>query len=212
MAVLILNLAILIMTNQSTKIILIAITCLWGFFLVQQWSLQQKIRRTITAATEENLAIEVTELLANTEKLDKEITLLQADVNELNAAIGKNQDAYKTIVGDIKKYRVFAGSVPVNGRGVIIRMGRQLEAAQLIDLINSLRNIGAEAIAINQQRLIGSSGIQVANFSPSYEIIALGSPDSLQEALKRGGGILEQIDQPAEVTKSENLTIPAIIQ
>ena len=204
------------MSNNNKGLIFLLIAILTGFITVRQFILKTKIDQTVTQQSQENLALEVSNLLTSTEQLAKEINQLEQDKNKLETALTKDQGASQTITDDIKKYRLIAGADSAKGQGATINISHQLNDSQLIDLINSLRNIGAEAISVNNQRLIVNDGLRIDGFSLPYEITAIGNKDSLDEALSRGGGILEQIQPglPAqagqtEVIVSDNLTLPA---
>ena len=78
-----------------------------------------------------------------------------------------------------------------------------------MDFLNALRNIGAEAIVINEKRIGPATGIGENTFSLPYRFQALGNKDILYEALTRRGGIIEQIGQ-GKVEKKDNLLLPAV--
>jgi uncharacterized protein YlxW (UPF0749 family) len=72
----------------------------------------------------------------------------------------------------------------------------------VIKILNELRAGGAEAIAINNQRLITGSGIRQngqsmsvnnAPFAAPFEIRAIGNPATLENSLKMRGGVIETL-------------------
>ncbi len=72
----------------------------------------------------------------------------------------------------------------------------------ILKILNELRAAGAEAIAINNQRLIASSEVRTAgpfisinnmNFAAPFEIKAIGDPITLENALKIRGGVIETL-------------------
>ena len=91
----------------------------------------------------------------------------------------------------------------------------------LLRLINELRAAGAEALAVNKERLLDISEIRCAGptvsvnntrFSPPYQIIALGEPKTLEGALRLRGGVIETLKFwgiSVKVEQSDSLTVPA---
>ncbi|MBQ1249641.1 MAG: DUF881 domain-containing protein, partial [Selenomonadales bacterium] len=91
----------------------------------------------------------------------------------------------------------------------------------LLKVINELRAAGAEAISVNGQRLIATSEIRCAGptlsvnntrYTPPYEILAIGDPKTLDNALKMRGGIVETLrfwGIQINISKSDNIVVPA---
>ncbi|HWQ51560.1 MAG TPA: DUF881 domain-containing protein, partial [Terriglobales bacterium] len=72
----------------------------------------------------------------------------------------------------------------------------------ILSVVNELRDAGAEAIAINGERLIATSEIRCAGsivsvnnnrYAAPYVITAIGDPDALESALKMRGGVVDQL-------------------
>ena len=151
-----------------------------------------------------------------TEKLkEKEQTLtrLREDVtknNKLSDEQRKKIDNNNTILGLTK----------VTGKGVQIvlkdgeenkKAGSTLEASQtivhdvdILEIINVLRNAGAEAISINGHRIIATSPISCIGtvikindekVGAPYVISAIGNPEALESALNIPGGIISILEK-----------------
>lgn len=167
-----------------------------------------------------------------TEKLkEKEQTLtrLREDVtknNKLSDEQRKKIDNNNTILGLTK----------VTGKGVQIvlkdgeenkKAGSTLEASQtivhdvdILEIVNVLRNAGAEAISINGHRIIATSPISCIGtvikindekVGAPYVISAIGNPESLESALNIPGGIisiLEKFGIKITKEKKEEIKIP----
>ena len=87
----------------------------------------------------------------------------------------------------------------MSGPGVEIKVDYALRAADMLALINEIRNASAEAIAINNQRVIVRTSIDEQNGmllidgvpqAPPYVVTALGDNTTLMGALNRIGGLL----------------------
>ena len=93
----------------------------------------------------------------------------------------------------------------------------------MLKLVNELKAAGAEAIAINGQRIVSFSEIRCAGptisvnntrISPPYVIQAIGSPESLDSSLNMRGGIIDIFQFwgiQVQVQKTDNMTLPEYI-
>jgi uncharacterized protein YlxW (UPF0749 family) len=129
--------------------------------------------------------------------------------------------------------RLVAADVPAEGPGVVATasgspddvVGGQITDNDLQLLVNGLWYAGAEAIAINGNRLGSLSSIRTAgdaitvNFrsiGPPYTIIALGDPDALTERFSenQGGAYWEARGKSSGVrlsmTPSSEVSVPAV--
>ena len=132
-----------------------------------------------------------------------------------------------------------AGLTPVQGPGVVVTLRNSrkpfpgklpagLAAPNLIhdidinQVVNGLRAAGAEAIAVNNQRLVATSAVRAAGptifinntpEAPPFVIKAIGNPKALYQVLNIPGGIASQITAYDKamftVQKSTKLTLPA---
>lgn len=84
----------------------------------------------------------------------------------------------------------------------------------LRSIVNELKNAGAEAISINEQRIVTTTAITcIGNVikindekvSSPFIIKAIGFPESLESALNRGGGYLERLNETGIETTIKKL-------
>lgn len=179
-----------------------------GFFVIQQLYLHDRIAKTIQPENENNLALEVSELIKNNTALAQEVDDLTVQHNKLTQSAADAKTANQTLEENLVKYKTMLGIGAVSGEGVEISFDNKLSSTQLVDLINAIKNIGAEAIQINDQRVTPNTSISDGFFNPPSKIKVIGSKELLYESLVRSGGILEQIGFGA-VVKSDNLEIKA---
>mgnify|MGYP003289284102 CR=1 FL=1 len=137
----------------------------------------------------------------------------------------------------IKLDNTILGLTDVTGNGIIITLKDNnnvkrstlnplenielylVHAGDLVEVVNALRNAGAEAISINGQRITNYSSIYCAGnvvvvngekISSPVEIKAIGSPELLYGSITIPGGYLELMEETGvvvNVKKSENITI-----
>ena len=104
------------------------------------------------------------------------------------------------MVKDLQNLRMANGEVEVVGPGVSVFADGNLTVFELQDLVNELRNAGAEAIAVNGVRVVARSAIVADEqdritidrqlLSRPYRLEAIGEPDTLLHALERKGGLI----------------------
>ena len=138
----------------------------------------------------------------------------------------------------LKTLNALIGVIDVKGNGIVMTVADNnnvtsqtvgiydnisnylIHDRDLIMLVNELKNAGAEAISINDERIINTTSIACDGnvvlingnkISSPFEIKAIGSQEALLGALQRPGGYLEQqlegYGLVTKVEKQENITI-----
>ncbi|NLW91328.1 MAG: DUF881 domain-containing protein [Syntrophomonadaceae bacterium] len=97
----------------------------------------------------------------------------------------------------------------------------EMQAKDLLIIINELRSAGAEAISINNHRLLATSPIYYRgnsitvnnhNVSAPYEIRAIGNPDVIYSSLRLKGGEVDNLillGYKVDIEKNKTIDIPA---
>ena len=98
--------------------------------------------------------------------LEQRKTQLNSQLNSLKSAANEQEQARKIAKQNEETSGLISGRLPARGQGVTIRIGRgsttKVDASIMFNLIEELRNAGAEVIAINNVRVITSTYIQDA--------------------------------------------------
>jgi uncharacterized protein YlxW (UPF0749 family) len=202
----------------------IALVCMvLGFMLAVQFRTTQDSKSSVSYQRVEELS----QRLLQTEK---ERDGLLDEVNRLKTTSG--QEAQSQELADLK---MGAGVVPVEGQGITITIDDSKTKSKagenpnlylihdddLLKVINELKAAGAEAISINEQRLIATSEIRCAGptlsvnnirSAPPYEIKAIGDAKNLENALKMRGGVVETLQVwgiQINVKPDANVHVPA---
>jgi uncharacterized protein YlxW (UPF0749 family) len=150
--------------------------------------------------------------LADLREQIREYELRDVD-GQSNLAIGEE---------DLERISAFAGLRAVRGQGIEMEIEGSFDPQAVNDLVYELRNSGADAIAVDDIRItarsvavLGTGAIEIDGVpvGRSFTITAIGSPDGLEAALQRPGGILvllqQSIDARFIITKSQELEVPA---
>jgi len=175
-----------------------------GVLLVVQLQTQRAIGRTAPAVGPQPMVVLSTLVEANA-RLRQERATLESQLTEYQSASG--QERLTTLVEELNRLRIANGLVEVTGPGVEVHIEASLSALEVQDLVNELRNAGAEAIALNAQRLVASSVIASSGGSlmldgqplvSPYVFQAIGSSQDIETALTRQGSLIMLLAQAHE--------------
>jgi len=208
--------------TRSAQLSVAAVAFVLGLLVVAQLRAQAG-----TAGLENRSAQELTVLVANlttrNDQLRREVASLEREVADLTAAAARGVSSVDRLRTDLARIRTWAGLDPVVGPGVRITVNGPLPGVAVEDLLNELRNAGAEAMAVAGVRIVpgvvvaGPPGALSALDTPlpdPFEVEAIGSPETLTGSLTRMGGVVAQLSArfPAAtvtVTPIERLRLPA---
>lgn len=196
---------------KNHYILFLIISLIGGFLISEQVRVSRRVIEATAPKNTSVVATEVAELIKNNKKLrDEEATLVEQK-KTLEQTGNSSEDNDNTLSKEVEKLKIVIGSTNVTGQGVEIFFDKSLEEAQIVDLINAMRNIGAEAISINGKRVVGSTAFNNETGLAPLTILTIGNKQILNDALQRKGGILEQIGGGAKVSERDNIAINAIL-
>jgi len=170
------------------------------------------------------------------EELKEEVIRLQNQKNELQERYEKleeeNQTFARVKAGDseavqqlknsLLKARIFAGLETVRGFGVIVTlddgMFSEVLDTDILEIVNELRASGAQAISVNEERVVAMTEIRKAGdyivingkqHKAPFVIKAIADPDNLERSLMMIGGIVDGLEEYIKVSikKSDELVI-----
>ena len=201
----------------------LAVVCLGlGLLLAAQLRTQQVARQ---AARTEDWEFVVADLVDSNARLREEVTVLRGQLADLQEAEGGGA-LLQSLVDEVNYLRMVNGRVAVSGPGIEVVINGPISVLDLHDLINELRNAGAEALALNGWRIvawsaIGTDGQHVTvdgqPVQSPYRLQAIGDPHTLEVALLRPGGLVDLIQQFSEgvsigTEQVDKLTLPVYEQ
>jgi uncharacterized protein YlxW (UPF0749 family) len=164
-----------------------------GILAANQYILYKKIGLTKVNSDPQERAVTVSRLYFENEKLRLQFDDRQTQRIELENATSNNAETQKILEKERAKYQILLGQTEVYGQGIIINMNHTMVLTQIVDFVNALRNSGAEAISINNQRILTNTPFEQFDGKDSYEIKVIGNKDVLYDAITRPGGIFELI-------------------
>jgi uncharacterized protein YlxW (UPF0749 family) len=171
----------------------------------------------------QDLTVLVANLNARNDQLRREVSTLEDDLAALNQNRSRGEESLDELRADLRRVRAYAGLDPVGGPGVTITISGPIDGSGMEELINELRNAGAEAIGVGDVRIVngvvvtgapGAATIGGARLGPVFELSAIGAPDKLTGSLTRSGGVIAQLaaTEPGvsvTVTPVDRIELPA---
>jgi uncharacterized protein YlxW (UPF0749 family) len=208
------------MTARLAQLSLFAVALVIGVLLVGQLRSQARpIQLSSLSAQELSTLIET--LRAGNVELNDGLAVLREQIRDYERAELQGQSDLTISEETLHRISAFGGLEAVEGQGIQIDVEGSFDPTALNDLIYELRNSGAEAIAVDDIRItarsvavLGTDAIEIdgVEIGPSFQIRAIGSPDGLQAAIERPGGILTLLQQSISarftVTQLDMLTVP----
>ncbi|HUS61615.1 MAG TPA: DUF881 domain-containing protein [Acidimicrobiales bacterium] len=179
------------------------ITVVAGFLVVGQMRAGERFSQPLEAESEEDLTRILASLNAEADALRDEIGTLRLRLVELRSTSARDAAATRAAADQLAALEVLAGTTKVEGPGVVVEMrdsNRAVRYEVLIDIVQELRDAGAEAIAINNHRVGVTSwfsergGIIIldgAELREPFSVAAIGEPATLDGGLEIPGGAVD---------------------
>ncbi len=189
-----------------------------------------------SAQKAQELAEKLKKLREEKEQLISEVNVLEARIKSIEETESKTDVLVRNLSAELDKYKIIAGVKAVEGPGVLITIDDPPKDPEfssdmsvimynydlLLSLINRLNDAGAEAISINEQRIVSRTEVTLAGSNininsvptaPPFKIKAIGNPDTLESALNVRFGIVDQMrseryNLQVSVKKQDSLIIP----
>jgi uncharacterized protein YlxW (UPF0749 family) len=155
-------------------------------------------------------------LQAQQEALKAQIVAARARIGALEAQDPGAAESLKRLYADLEAARLSAGLVAVTGRGIAFRLEDGTQSGGGIDALVSARDVrtlveelwlaGAQAIAVNGERVVASTAVldiggsilvNSAYVSPPYQVTAIG-PADLYDRLRASVGFVQFVQARVE--------------
>ena len=215
---------------KKGKIVMTITIGLMCFVLVYVMFLQFKVvEQTDLTEIETMQEQELREALASWKsKYDDASEQLQETIpkkEEYIEKINSNEEATELLEKDLENANILLGKTDVKGEGVIVTLENNdtslITADDLVTLINELKDAGAEAISINDQRITNMTDIVLINdrhilvnsqnISSPYVVKAIGNKTYLQSALSlKNVGFIDEYkayNKNVKLETKNNITI-----
>ena len=210
------------MHSHRSQVALAAVALLLGFLVVTQ-ARSQAGGTGLENRSAQDLTLLVANLNTRNDQLRGEVADLGRQLDSIVAAQARGDTSAGQLRADLVRIRIWSGIDPADGQGVRIVLRGPATAAVLEDLLNELRNAGAEAIAVGGVRVVpatiaggapGAVSVEDALLGDPLEVVAIGNAATMTGTLTRAGGLVAQelATNPGlgiEVTPADRLHVPA---
>ncbi|MGB3686228.1 MAG: DUF881 domain-containing protein [Ornithinimicrobium sp.] len=177
------------------------IAVLLGLALVAQ--VQSTQAGDLEELREEDLIALLDDVTVRADNLQAEVSRLELDRDRLTE--GDDAAAAQAARSRLESYQILAGTVPVIGPGVemVVRDPEDgLSTTAVIDMIQELRDGGAEAVQIGDVRVVASTWVELRRDAlvvdgmtvpEPYRVLAIGDSHTLAGALAIPGGFTDNV-------------------
>lgn len=226
------------MKNIRAQIAIAFICIILGFMISIQF---KSVKRNFSLVSKQfqradELQLELKKEQEKNENLYKQLLQYEKDLNAYQKEAAQRSDYANALLDQLKRAEILAGLTDVEGQGVIITLNDSklknddsnqvdenyfiIHDEDILMVINELADAGAEAISLNDERLIATSEIRCAGATVSvnnnrhstpFIIKAIGDPDTLEAALNLRGGVRDILGQwgiEFNVKKSNKILVP----
>ena len=181
------------MFKRSDYIILSIICLFLGIFIVSQLTSVNEYKKVTQPENNAVLALEVSQLTKTNSDLRREVKDLTMSLESYQNGAQSNKTKYDQYLADSSRFDIINAVKSKSGQGVTISVDGKINTAQVVDLVNAIKNIGAEIISINGRRLILNTDLGQFSGMSKCEVNVLGNSSLLKSAIERKGGIIDQI-------------------
>lgn len=205
------------------QLIAAALLALLGVALVAQVRSTDEVG--LSQLRQSELVALLDDVSARVDALQDEVRQLEDDKEQLQGQEG-DEAAARAAQERLNSYSILAGTVPVEGPGISVYVNDpagMMTQTMLLDAIQELRDAGAEAIQIGNQRVVASSYVGMdedgavtldgTTLVPPYRIIAIGDSHTLAGAMAIPGGFSDSLrgaGGAVQVVESESLVVDAL--
>lgn len=202
---------------EKSKVIMNIIIGIMSLILVYVMFIQFRIVNEndveeITFMRETELRETLATYKTNYNEAQEELEDVQGKINEYNQNEKSQEEKVQLLEEEVKMANMRLGLTDVVGDGITIKMEdneRGIEYSDLLKLINELIYAGAEAISINDERIIVASDIvnptgpliliNGERKTSPFTIKAIGDITRLQSSLSIKGGYIDRYDDELSI-------------
>lgn len=197
---------------KKEKIVMSITIGISSFILVAIMFMQFKVveqtdRISIETMTESELRSELISWREKYEELEAKYDEVIIKIEEYKEEYKSDEETEKLLENELTSLQMLLGETAVKGQGIIITINEEqieddsITYEDLLLIVNELKGAGAEAISINDQRIINRTDIVFTNvlrvngkriWGP-FTIKAIGNQTYLESALIGVGGYVDEL-------------------
>lgn len=158
-------------------------------------------------------------------RLDQQVRDLEATRDRLKSGVGTGTDAIEQAQKRVDTLSILAGTIGAEGPGIVLTIrdpDRAVTGPIILDVIQELRDAGAEAIDVGGRRVVASTFVGGDNGALTVDgepinrpvlVRAIGDRKTLASAMTIPGGVVETVRQKkgsASIEEQSNLKITSV--
>lgn len=188
-----------------TIVVFIVCIVLVSVMLMQFRTIEQTDITEIENMRESELRVALADWKTRYEEVSAQLEDVNKRIDEYNQRITDNEEASELVDEELNESNILVGKTDVEGEGVIITINNTdtypIYAESLLTLVNELRYAGAEAISINEVRVLPTTAIvdlssyisvNQQRLESPYVIKAIGDKEYLSSILNlKGSGFID---------------------
>ncbi|HEX2808006.1 MAG TPA: DUF881 domain-containing protein, partial [Kineosporiaceae bacterium] len=206
--------------------LLAAVICaVLGFSIVVQ--ARQSQVQSLASLRQSDLITVLDNVTQESARLDAQSAALEQTLAGMRSSTDRSPAALKAAQDRLDALGVLAGTVAATGPGIELDISDPkgaVDATDILETVQELRDAGAEAMQIGSVRVVAStsfvddpSGLLVDGtlLSPPYKVLVIGEPQTLGAALEIPGGVLEVLrnkHSQGAVHQQQSVSITALRQ
>ncbi len=219
------------------KVMIFTIMVILGIITVLLFKVSQgSMDSILTTAEFKDANDQRLKLISDVERLEDDNSQMRIKLETYREALKNDETTIDEIESELVRNSALAGSVKVKGSGIVITMQdgemttgeekndvvnylRTIHNTDMLKILNELRNYGAEAIAINGERILETSEVYCSwafitingeKLPAPFVIEVIGDTDMLRSYLASDYGFVRMIGYRGvrvETRESESITI-----
>lgn len=184
-----------------TALVLSAIT------FIQFKTVEQTDITAIETMRETELRTELSSWKTKYDEISVKLEETKNTIAQYKTELSSASDASTVVKQEVSDLEKSLGYTDLHGQGIVITLqdneNKDIESYDLLSLVNELKLAGAEAISINDERIVNSSDITMINnsiilvntrrISGPYVVKAIGDKKYLESAITIKGGYVDEI-------------------
>jgi len=202
--------------SRREQLTIAVVAAILGILVIGQLRGQAAVPGLATLSTQE-LTLVIANLNTRNDQLRTEIAGLEQQAATLQSARANGQTTVDQLQADLARIQAWSGAIGLTGPGISISVRGAIGGDGIEEVLNELRNAGAEAIAVADVRVVpgvvvagapGALSIENSALGDVFEIRAIGSPEILVGTLIAQVGATYP-DARLSVTPLEAVALPA---
>ncbi|MCB0973586.1 MAG: DUF881 domain-containing protein [Actinobacteria bacterium] len=207
------------------RLALVAVVAIVGYVFVSEATGELGVRDKLETESTEDLTRILSRLETQRADLEAQRERLRSEVDELDGSARDAAVAQEGALREIETLRMLSGELGAHGPGVTVTIAgaEPVGFERLLDLVQEARDAGAEAIALNDVRVVASTWFGQSGGQPTLDgepvevpimLVAIGDPQTLAGGLGIPGGALERIQADgysATIAEHADVEVPQAV-